>query len=464
MAVKMHRRDINFTEGHIVSSLILFALPIIAGEILQNLYNSVDSLIVGNFVSEAALAAVGVCSTLSNLVVGFFNGMSVGSSVVVSRAFGGGDDARCRAAIRHTFTFSVMLGLVLSAVGILLAPYLLQLSGVNEEIFEAASVYLRIYMAGLTFTVMYNCGAGVLRAVGDSRNPFFILIISSAVNIGLDVLLVTVLPWGIVGVAIATVVSQLLSVVLIYLRMTKRLGVSCISVRDTFVNGRRTILEAMDIGFAAGLQGAFITFSNVFVWRYINLFDTASVAGITIAQRIDKFVNLPSKAFGLAMTTYVSQNVGAEQYSRMRSGIWRCMLLSFGTLAAMMLLITPNADFLSALFSDNAEVVTVSANMIRAIVPFYFFMAFREILLGVLRGNGRSRMPMLLSLVGMIGVRQLFLGVTLHGSMDIAYIFYCYPVGWGSAALLLLVYAIMVARKVHMLPSPEERTTDGPAD
>ena len=446
----LKRDDINFTEGPILRSLVLFALPIFAGEILQNLYNSVDSLVVGNFVGEAALAAVGVCSTLSNLLVGFFNGMSVGGSVVISRSFGSGDQEKCRADVRHTFTFSVLLGVLLSALGILLAPALLHLSGANDEVFEAALSYLRVYLAGLMFTVIYNCGAGALRAVGDSRTPFIILTVTSVINMGLDLVFVKALPWGIVGVALATVVSQFLSVVMIARSITKRLGIRCIGVADMVKNGRQTVLESLDIGFAAGLQGSLISFSNIFVWRYINLFDTSAVAGITIAQRIDKFVSMPAKSFGLAMTTYVSQNAGAGKYHRMRSGILRCMLLSCGVVAVMMVAVLANAEPLSGLFSQEAAVIRVSADMMRTIIPFYMFMAVREILLGVLRGNGKSRMPMVLSLIGMIGVRQVYLAVALQAERNIAILYRCYPVGWVSAAVLLFVYAFLVRREIHL--------------
>lgn len=449
------KREINFTEGNIVVSIIFFALPILAGELLQNLYNSVDSLVVGNYVGATALAAVGVCNTLSNLLVGFFNGMSVGCTVVVARIFGrdAGDETNVVRAIRYTYTFSALLGVVLSCIGIFLAPILLHISGANEDVFQEALNYLRIYLAGLMFTVIYNCGAGILRAVGDSRTPFYSLLISSAINIGLDVLFVVGLAWGTIGVAIATVISQAFSVVTITYKIDRRIHGSCIAFRETLKNGWEVIQEAMVIGLSAGVQSAMISFSNLFVWRYINRYSTAAVAGISIAQRIDKFVSLPAKSYGQAMTTFVSQNNGARKYHRINQGIWRGLLLAWGTILALALVVYPKAGFFASLFNDSHEVISTSIHMMHSIIPFYGFMAMREVLLGVLRGSGRSKMPMILSLIGMIGVRQLFLATATRMTESITVIFFSYPVGWGSTAILLLLYFFFVRKSIHLVKS-----------
>lgn len=446
------KQDINFTEGNIILAVFLFALPILAGELLQSLYNSVDSLVVGNFVGPTALAAVGVCNTLSNLLVGFFNGMSVGSTVVVARIFGRNvkDEVGVARAIRYTYSFSVLLGVFLSCLGILLAPMLLHISGANEEVFLEALSYLRIYLAGLMFTVIYNSGAGILRAVGDSRTPFYSLLISSIINIGLDILFVATFSWGTIGVALATVLSQAISVVAITYRIHHRIHGSCIAIRETVHNGWSTIHEAMSIGLFAGMQSAMISFSNLFVWRYINRYATTAVAGISIAQRIDKFVSLPAKSYGQAMTTFVGQNSGAGRYDRIRRGIWQVLLLSWGTILVLACIVHPNAGFFAGLFSDSAEVVSTSVRMMHTIIPFYGFMAMREVLLGVLRGSGKSRMPMILSLVGMVGLRQLFLATVTLLTDSIAVIFFSYPVGWGTTAILLLIYLFLVRKGINL--------------
>lgn len=444
------RASVNFTTGRILPAIVRFALPVLAGELLQNLYNSVDSLVVGNFVSATALAAVGVCNTLSNLLIGFFNGMSVGCTVVVARLFGKGEEEKLAPAVRHAFTFSVLLGVVLSIAGILLSPVLLTISGANEKIFAEALAYLRIYLAGLMFTVIYNCGAGILRALGDSRTPFYILTVSSVVNIGLDILLVTVLPWGTVGVALATVVSQCLSALLIAGRIKMRTGTRCVDAWEMFRSGIGTVKYVLSVGFSAGIQGALISFSNLFVWQHINRFSTAAVAGISVAQRIDKFVNLPAKAYGTAVTTFTGQNSGAENYTRIKKGMGQVLLLSFSTILLLALIIYPNAAALVSLFNRDEVVVETAVGMMHVIIPLYGFMALREIMLGVLRGSGKSTVPMLLSLTGMVGIRQLYLAVASSLNSSIKVIFYSYPVGWGSTAIILVCYFLAIRKKIHL--------------
>ena len=234
--MKVPVKNVDFTKGPIVRSIIAFSLPIVMGELLQNLYNSVDALVVGNMVSRNALSAVTVSGVISNMVVNFFNGMSVGANVVISKAFGRGDPEELRRRIRITFSFAVMLGVALSLLGIIFTPQLLQLAGVQAEYYADALKYLRIYLAGLMFTVIYNNGAGILRAMGDAQTPFRILIISCCTNILLDVFFVAALKLGIVGVAMATVCSQALSVTLVYLAISRSQKERCIDILDFIQN------------------------------------------------------------------------------------------------------------------------------------------------------------------------------------------------------------------------------------
>ena len=442
------KNSINFTEGPVVKKLILFAVPIILSELLQNLYNSADSLVVGNFVSEAALAAVSVCGPITNLLIGFFNGMSIGNTVMVARAYGSGDEEHTRRAVRYAFTFSIALGVVVSTLGILLAPVLLRITGCNDEIYAEAIVYLRIYLAGLMFTVIYNCGTGILRAVGDSRSPLYVLAVTSALNIILDVLFVAVFGWGTAGVGIATIIAQGISVLLVHHLICRRTGTKAVAFRETWRDGRKLILDSVNVGFAAGLQNAMISFSNIFVWTYINQFPTAVSAGIGVANKIDRFAILPCKSLAMTTTTYVSQNIGARNFQRAKKGVWYGLGLSAAvtavTAAALYLLAEPVAS----LFNRNPEVLEAAAGMVRFFAPMYSFMVVREVLLGYLRGYGRSRMPMILSLIGMIAIRQAFLAWAMPKWHTIRVIYFGYPLGWGATALLLLIYALLVYKKM----------------
>ena len=439
---------IDFSRGSIVKSIVLFSLPIVAGELLQNLYNSVDALVVGNLVGDGALAAVTVSGTISNMIVNFFNGMSVGANVVVSRTFGEGDRAALNRRVQAVFTFSALLGVALSVLGILFTPQLLGLAGTQSGYYADALTYLRIYLAGLMFTAIYNNGAGILRAVGDSGTPFRILALTCAVNILLDLAFVAVIPLGVAGVGIATVLSQALSVVLIYRAINRTQGVRCFDLNELRRSWHETIPAVLRIGMAAGMQSALIGFSNIFVVRYMNLFDTASVAGIGIAQRLDKFIALPAKSFGITMTTFVSQNLGAGQYGRLREGRRKCLLVAVGTTLALSAAVYAFSAQCVALFNPNEAVVAVGVAMMRMLLPCFWVMAVREVYLGVLRGNGKNGVPMVLSLAGMVGFRQLFLAVMMRGGPKIEYIYVCYPLAWLVTTALLIGYYLLVRKQL----------------
>lgn len=449
-------KTVDFTQGGIARALVLFSIPIVAGELLQNLYNSVDALIVGNFVSKTALAAVTVSGVVSNMVVNFFNGMSVGTNVVISRAFGEGEEEHLRSKIRVTFTFSVLLGVAISVLGCLLVPQLLQIAGVQPDYYREALLYLRIYFAGLLFMVIYNSGAGILRAIGDSGTPFRVLVISCILNIVLDLLLVAVFRFGVAGAAIATVVAQGVSVVMIYRAINRAKELRAFDLHELRSRGAQTIPQVLRVGVSAGVQSALIGFSNLFVVRYMNLFDTAAVAGIGIAQRLDKFIVLPAKAFGITMTTYVSQNLGAKHYERVRRGKERCLLLALGVTISLSALIYLFTNQVVSIFNRDAMVVETGAAMMHILVPLFWLMSIREVYLGILRGYGKNLMPMLLSLVGMVGVRQIFLAVTMRATQRIEYIYWCYPVAWLATMLLLVAYYLLVRRSLTGLNGREE--------
>lgn len=443
------QKNINFTEGKIIPKMILFSVPIILSELLQSLYNSVDSLVVGNFVSDAALAAVSVCGPIANLLIGFFNGMSIGNTVMVARAFGSGDEERTKKAVRYAFTFSIVLGILVSAFGIVLAPVLLKLTDCNEEIYAEAIVYLRIYLAGLMFTVIYNCGTGILRAVGDSRGPLTVLIFTSVLNILLDLLFVGVFGWGTAGVGVATIVAQGISVLLVHRLIRSRIGTKAVALRETWRDGRRPIWEAVSVGYSAGLQNAMISFSNIFVWSYINAFPTAVSAGIGAAVKIDHFVILPCKAVTMTTTTFVSQNLGGARYERAKKGFWYGLSVSAAVTAVLVLGLIFLAVPALGLFSRDPEVIAAGVSMVRFFLPFYSVMVVREVMLGYLRGYGRSRIPMILTLTAMVAMRQIYLALaTARWPGKICVINASFPFGWTFAMLFLLVYLLLVRRRM----------------
>ncbi len=435
----MQRKTIDFTQGNILQKLALFAVPIVLAELLQNLYNTADALVVGNFVGDKALAAVSVCTAISQMVVGFFNGMSIGASVVVSRYFGAGETERMSASMRAGFASAVLLGTMLSLTGICLTPSLIRMISVPAEVYADAVIYLRIYLAGILFTVIYNVAAGLLRAVGDSRGPFMILAAVCALNVVLDIVFVVWLRLGVAGVSIATVISQFVSV----LAVSARLRRCDPHFRLTFLELKRersVIADMIGIGMPAGVQNSLILFSNLFVWKYISSFDAVSMAGMGAAGKIDRFVALPCKAFGLALTTYVGQNVGARKPERIQRGFRCCTALALCYSITLGTILYFSAEKLVRLFNGNPQVIAVGVQMMRTLLPFYAVMALREVSLGVTRGYGDTKIPMFLSLFGMVVVRQIYLAVALAIEHRIALVFWGYPIAWCTTAALTFGY------------------------
>lgn len=439
-------RTIDFTQGSIARRMILYAIPLILGEVFQNFYNSVDILVVGNFVGKTALAAVSVCGPIAEFIIGFFNGMSIGASVIISRGFGSADRERLRLSMRVTVTFSVILGVVLSVIGFFATPLLLKLTSVQAEIYTEAAAYLKLYLMGIMFTVIYNMAAGVLRAIGDTQSPFAILVATCCLNIALDLLFAAGMHMGVVGVALATVLAQGASVILVFVRLRRYDPAFDLSFGELCRSGK-IIREMTGIGMPTGVQSSLIQVSNLFVWRYINGFSAAAVAGMGIASRLDKFIVLPSKALGLTLTTFISQNVGAGNQERNRQGIRVCTALSLGTIEAFCVILYFSAPVWVGLFSDDAEVIGVGVEMMRTVIPLYFLLVIREMFFGILRGFGDAKIPMLLSLAGMVGARQIFLAVSMRIAHVIENVYYGYPVAWGATALFVGLYYFRVRKK-----------------
>ncbi len=444
----MKKSSTNLTSGNITKQILTFALPIFVGQLFQTLYNSVDSIVVGNFVGTTALAAVSASADISHLLVGFFTGMSTGAGVLFSRSFGAGDEKKLHDAIHTALTFSLILGVLMAVLGIFISPLLLNIVDCPEDVYDEALLYLRIYLVGVLFTALYNVGSGVLRAVGDSKNPFYFLVISSCTNIVLDVVLVAVLPLGVAGAALATVLSQFISVFLVFRKMLRANDVYKLIIRDLRID-KKLLLEVLDLGLPAAIQASLTSISNLFVTRYINSFGAAAMAGIGAGKKIDRFAGMVAQSLGLATSTFVGQNVGAKRYDRAFNGIRICLLSGFIYVAVVGSAIYFNADTLVRVFTSDAATIGYGVAMIHTMIPFYFCQAFNQIIANAVRGFGKSRVVMLCSLLGMIGCRQLFLAITMNINWSVYNIYYGYPVGWGCAALFVFIYYLVVIRRKY---------------
>ena len=441
----MKKTSLDLTQGSITKQIILFALPILLSQVFQNLYNSVDSLIVGNFLGTTALAAVTSCADISQLLVGFFTGLSAGAGVLFARYFGMKNYERLHDAISTSLIFSFIIGITMMAVGICIADVLLNIVACPADVYDEAIIYLRVYLVGLLFTSLYNVASGVLRSVGDSRNPFIYLVISSILNIILDIIFVVVFKMQVLGVALATIISQLLSVILVYYQLTHAHDVYRIDLRHLKFDSTM-LKEVISLGLPAALQSCLISISNLFVQRYVNLFGSSVMAGVGAAKKIDKFVGLIANSLGMSTATFVSQNIGAKRIDRAKKGIRITFVLAFIPVAIIGSLIYIYANRAISLFIDDKDAIYYGAMMIQTMMPLYYSQSINQIMLNTLRGFGKSFLAMILSLLGMIGISQLFLAISFSIERNVNHVFLGYPIGWIFSALFVSLYYFIVIR------------------
>ena len=434
------------TEGGIARLLVTFALPLMIGNVFQQLYNTVDSIIVGNFVSRQALAAVGCTGPIINTLIGLFAGLAAGAGVVISQYYGAKDREKLHRAVQTTIALTLFMCVVLTALGVFMTPYMLRLMDTPDDVLGAASTYLRIYFWGISGMLLYNIGAGILRAVGDSTHPLYFLIFSATTNTILDLLFVKVFAWGIAGAAIATVASQLLSAILV-------LGMLIASREDYRIDPRaigvdRAILRRIGaIGLPSSLQMGVTAVSNVFVQSYINRFESACMAGWAAYNKLDSFAMLPLMGFSMAVTTFVGQNYGAGKLDRARRG--PLIALGIGTII-MIAILTPMMLFaptLVRLFNQEAEVIAFGTLFLRIISPFYLLCTINQIYSGALRGVGDTKATMIIMLFSFVFFRQIYLFTAYRLGGGIVPISLGYPAGWIMCSAVILVYYYRFARQ-----------------
>ena len=451
------KREMDMTQGVIWKQLILFALPLLAGNVFQQFYNTVDSIVVGNFVGKEALAAVGSVGPIINSMIGFFLGLSTGAGVVISQAFGAKNEEKVSRTEHTILIMTFFLAVVFSVVGVLAVPFMLKLMSTPEDVFPEASEYLRVYFAGVSGLMFYNMGAGILRAVGDSRRPLYFLIFSACLNTVLDVVLVAVLHMGIGGAAWATVISQVLSAVLILLVLTRTGGCYQIKLSCLKVDWK-TLGEIVNLGLPAGVQMMVTSFSNIFVQSYINAFGSSVMAGWSAYTKIDQFILLPMQSVALAATTFVGQNFGARKMERTKKGTSTAVCLAMATTLVLMIPLLVFAPFLVELFNRDPKVVEYGAMLLRMMSPFYLMCCINQIYASSLRGLGNTKAPMVIMLSSFVVFRQvyLFLVSCLIGTLRA--VAFGYPAGWIVCSVSLLIYyRWYYARKVSQREGQNEK-------
>jgi len=429
----------DMTQGTIWKHLLAFALPLMIGNLFQQLYNTVDSIVVGQFVSKQALAAVGSTTSIINMLVGFFSGVSVGAGVIISQRFGAKDPEGVHKAVHTTISLTLIIGLVGTVVGFVLAPIMLTLMKTPQDVFVEAKTYLQIYFGGISGLMLYNMGSGILRAVGDSRRPLYFLVFSSCVNIVLDLLFVLVFHMGVDGVAYATIIAQFASAALIYITLFRTHDVHRFQPSKLRIYPEM-VKSIIRVGLPAGLQQALTSFSNVFVQGYINSFGTNCVAGWSCYHRIDQFILLPMQSISMASTTFVGQNIGHRDLERTEKGIRTAVTLSIIVTGILIGLVVIFCAPLIKIFNDDPGVVEYGVMFIRLISPFYLIICFNQIYAGALRGAGDAKAPMFIMLFSFVLFRQLYLAIGTQFINTEWFVGLGYPAGWAMCSTLQLLY------------------------
>ena len=433
------KRSTLMTEGPIARQLITFALPLMVGMLFQQLYNTADSLIVGNFLGSEALAAVSSSSNLIHLLIGFVGGVAGGAGVVIARYYGARDIERVQKTIHTTLAFGIAAGLLLSAVGVILSPVLLRMMGTPETVLPQSISYFRTYFTGSIAFVLYNICMGILQAVGDARHPLQYLIISSIINVVLDVLFVGGFGWGVASAAAATAISQGVSMVLCLIRLTH-------SDRDYRVNLKKigfdmsALREILQNGIPSGLADCIIAVANVVVQANINAFGAAAMAGCGAHSRIEGFAFLPIMCFNRALTTFVSQNLGAKRPDRVKRGIaigLSCSVVIAEMIALAIYVFSPN---LIALFDQTPEVIAYGVMHQRTTSPFFFLLAFSHSMAAIFRGAGKSAVAMLCMSVCWCVVRVPFVTIATAIRPVLTSVSWVYPITWALSSLFFTLY------------------------
>ena len=427
----------DMTEGVIWRQLVAFAFPLFVGNIFQQLYNTVDSVVVGNFVGADALGAVTSTMPIVFMLIGLFIGMSMGASVVISQYFGARDEASLRRATHTSVVATVALSLIMSLFGYLATPTLLRLMNTPPSVFREAVVYLQIYSLGLGGLMLYNMGSAILRAVGDSKRPLFFLILSSVLNIVLDLLFVIAFRSGVAGVAYATILSQLVSGLIIFWLLFRSREIYSLTWREMRVD-RGILKRIILLGLPTGLQMALTAFSNVFVQAYINAYGAASTAGWGVYSRIDAFVILPIQSMAMSITTFVGQNAGARKPERIRKGLRDCMAISIGVTVAIVAAIYAASPFMVRLFNQDERVLYYGVLFLRLNSIFDPLNVTNQIHAGALRGVGDAKTPMIIMLGSFVVLRQIYLFIVSRLTDSIYFIALGYPMGWLACSTLML--------------------------
>lgn len=440
MTALQKKRDTDMTQGSILRHLITFSLPLLAGYLFQQMYNMVDTWVIGNFASNEAFSAVGTVGSAVNVLIGFFMGLSSGAGVVISQYYGARKEKEVGRAVQTAMLMTLVLGVLFTFLGLAITPFLLNMMNTPDDIMPDAYTYLSTYFSGIIGLMFYNIGSGILRAVGDSRRPFYFLVISAVINTVLDLVFVVKFQMGVFGVALATIIAQGVSALLVILTLLRSRECIRLVVKEWQLDGD-ILKKIFRVGLPAALQMAITSFSNVFVQSYINYFQGDCMSGWTAYSKIDQLIMMPMQAVSLAATTFVGQNLGDGQIDRAKKGVGVSALVAVVATAVLILPVMLFAPWLVTFFNAKPEVVAYGTLFLRWLSPFYVLCCINQIYAGALRGAGNSRACMIIMLLSFVVFRQVYLFVMANFiANEILPIAMSYPAGWLLASLLSQLY------------------------
>lgn len=429
----------DLIHGSIAKSIFWFSIPLLVGNLFQQLYNTFDSYVVGNYVGKEALAAVGAASPIINMLIGFFMGLATGAGVIIAQYFGAGDNNHLKKAVHSSAALTLVMSVLLTVLGIFGTDPMLHAVGIPADVFPESSTYLSIYFAGICFALIYNMGSGILRAIGDSKRPLYFLVIACIVNIILDFLFVKYLKWGVAGAGYATLIAQAISALMIVYVLIKSEGAHQLIIKDIRFD-MPILKKIIMVGLPTGLQQSIVSLSNLVVQSYVNAFGSSVVAGYSASIRIDGFVNLPLQSFNMAITTFVGQNIGAKQFDRVKQGTKSAMAMTFAVIATIAVILFLYGESFIAVFNSEPDVIQAGRTMQLAFVPFYIVLPIVQIYNGVLRGAGKSSVPMYIMVFNFVILRQIYLLFVTKITTSVYYVFMGWPVTWVTCALMFIVY------------------------
>lgn len=443
------KQALDMTNGPFLKKIFIFAVPLIFTGILQLLYNSADTAIVGKFAGSEALAAVGSTGSLINLIINVFVGMSMGSGVMAARHIGAGDRSRVSKCVHTALPLGLISGIVVALIGFFLSKYMLRLMQVPDEVIELSTVYLKIYFLGAPGSLLYNFGASLLRASGDTKRPLYILGASGIVNVILNLILVIPLQMSVSGVAIATVISQYMSAVMVIICLLRTDGMIKLELKKLKFD-KRELFCIVRIGVPAGLQNSLFSIANVIIQSAVNSFGDVAMAGIAAGSQYDGYIYTCTNAIAQTSMTFTSQNIGAAKYKNVGKVYRYCISITAVIAVLMSVVGYFFREQIVWIFADAPDVIAIGAQRLALVIPFYVFCSLQDVTASQIRGMGKSVEPMIISLVGVCGVRLMWIFAILPEGHSLIDIYWAYPISWIAAFVALFVlYLVLKVRLMN---------------